>query len=367
MDKLYQIALTLAEGVGPRIAKVLIAHCGGAEAVFKASKSELQKIAGLPKKIGYSVKDDTLLRRAEKELNFCEKHEIKAHFFKDESYPQRLARCEDGPVMLYQKGDTNLNQRKCLAIVGSRNATAYGEIFTQKLCRDLKAHNPLIISGMAYGADYFAHKASLEHRLLTIGVMAHGLDRVYPAAHRKTAQKMVEEGGGLVTEFMSETNPDRENFPKRNRIIAGMSDAILVIEAKAGGGALITAKLANGYNRDVFALPGRYNDELSQGCNNLIKQNLANAITGVKDLEYIMNWEVKEGQAQHDQQLSMFSNLNELEQQIVKLLGENANAIAIDVISYKLALPISKISTNLMTLELKGIVKGLPGKIYTLV
>ena len=366
MSKIHQIALTLVEGVGPRIAKTLIAHCGGAEEVFNASRKTLGKIPGVPQKIISGLNKKEVFERAEKEIKFCEKHHIKIHYFKDESYPYRLERCEDGPVILYQSGDTNLNQQRTIGIVGSRNATLYGEFFTQKICKELVVHNPLIISGMAYGIDHFAHKAALENRLLTVGAMAHGLDRIYPSIHKKTVDKMLEEGGGLVSEFMSETNPDRENFPKRNRIIAGMSDAVLVIEAKAGGGALITAKLANDYNRDVFALPGRWNDDLSMGCNNLIKQNLANVLTGIRDIEYIMDWST-DAKVKPATQLSMFQNLNDTERAVVTLLQSQGKPVPIDLISYKLALPINKVSTSLITLELSGLVSGLPGKMYTLV
>ena len=287
---LNQIALTLIPGIGDKMIKSLIAHCQTPEAIFSEKKSNLQKIPGIGSNAVRLLHSANTLKRAEKEIEFLDSKNIEAHFFTDKEYPDRLKHCEDGPAIIYYKGNKNLNDQKFIAVVGTRKATHYGKTLTQRIIEDLKPLNATIVSGLAYGIDICAHKAALESNLSTIGVLAHGLDRIYPQIHSNVAEQM-KSHGGLITEFISETNPDKENFPKRNRIIAGLCDAILVIEAAKTGGALITANIANSYNRDVFAIPGRIGDTFSEGCNTLIKTNRAALFQSVKDLEYIMGWE----------------------------------------------------------------------------
>jgi DNA processing protein len=360
-DLKYQIALTLPKGIGPTLAKRLIAHFGSAQAVFKAPKKDLEEVERLSQIAIADLQNSQHLLRAEEELKFIEKQGLQAHFYLSPAYPRRLKHCEDGPLVLYQKGHCNLNASNVIAIVGTRGATDYGKSFCHQLGHDLIPHQPLVVSGMAYGIDAAAHKAALEHKLPTIGVMAHGLDSVYPHLHRKLAEDILASKGALVSEFISGTKPDRENFPKRNRIIAGMSDATLVIEAANKGGALITADLANGYNRDVFALPGRHNDKFSEGCNKLIRGHKANLLTGVKDLEYILGWQANKGLPI---QPEIFANLSPAEQRVYDFLESKNKGVELYYISTHFKEPVNRTLQALMTLELKGLVKCLPGKIY---
>ncbi|NVO02276.1 MAG: DNA-protecting protein DprA [Bacteroidetes bacterium] len=356
----YKIALSLIPSVGDRIAKKLVSYCGSVEAVFNEKKSNLLKIPGIGEIVANSVIKQKVLARAEEEVLFIEKHNITPVFYLDDNYPNRLKHCSDSPLMLYYKGNADLNHEKIIAIVGTRNATEYGKKCCIDLVADLVPHNPIIISGLAYGIDICAHKASLENGLKTIGVMAHGLDRIYPNVHKSVSKKMAEQGG-LITDYMSQTNPDRENFPSRNRIIAGMADAVIVVEAAKKGGALITADIANSYNRDVFAFPGRIGDEYSAGCNHLIKINRAALIQSAADIEYLMGWtKIKEKKSV---QKKLFVELSSDEQILFDILNTEGNK-DIDYLSFKSNLPMSKASALLLGLEFKGMVNSLPGKVY---
>jgi DNA processing protein len=358
----YQIALTLVKGLGPTLAKRLIAELGSAEAIFKATPDQLLAVERVGRTAIEDLQNPVHLKRAEEELQFLEKHRLKAHFYLDKSYPRRLRHCEDGPLLLFQKGNCNLNATKTLAIVGTRNATDYGKNFTAQLCEGLQNYQPLIVSGMAYGIDAAAHRGALENNIPTVGVMAHGLDKVYPYLHQKMAEEILEQGGALVSEFLGGTKPDRENFPKRNRIIAGMCDATLVVEAAKKGGALITAQLADSYHRDVFALPGRQTDRFSEGCNQLIKSNRAALLTSVKDFEYILGWEQAHKKTVQPQ---LFASLTGDEQKLYDLLEKENRGLELEYICHQLAKTSSKTLQLLMTLELKGLVRALPGKVYT--
>ncbi|TAF46598.1 MAG: DNA-protecting protein DprA [Sphingobacteriales bacterium] len=360
---LYNIALTLVKGVGDYNLRSLISHCGDAQNVFKAQAETLKKIPGIGPKTAQAILSKQTFARAEKELAFIEKYKIKPLFFTDTDFPKRLHNCEDAPAMLYFKGNANINNQKIIAVVGTRNATPYGKIFCEKLISGLKKYNLLVVSGLAYGIDIAAHKAALGHQVQTLGVLGHGLDRIYPALHRSTAEKMLD-CGGLITEFPSETNPDRQNFPKRNRIIAGMADATIVVEAAVTGGALITAQIANSYNRDVFALPGRVDEEFSEGCNYLIKTNRAQLITKVEDIEYILGW-VQAKLTPKPQQLSIYPNLSSDEQKIVKLIAEK-NSVSFDDLQNNLDMPQSKMAMAILNLEMQTIIIALPGKVYKL-
>ncbi|HEX7367011.1 MAG TPA: DNA-processing protein DprA, partial [Pelobium sp.] len=253
---LYNIALTFVKGIGDVTIKSLISYCGSAEEVFKTKQTALEKIPGIGPKTAKLIVNHEAFSRAEQELKFVEKYKIEPLFYTDKLYPRRLKNCADAPALLYFKGNADLNNQKTLAIVGTRNASNYGKAFCEKLIDGLKAHQALIVSGLAYGIDVASHKAAVNLKQTTVGVLGHGLDRIYPALHRSVAESMLA-NGGLLTEFPSQTNPDRQNFPKRNRIIAGLADAVIVVEAAKKGGALITAEIANSYNKDVFALPGK--------------------------------------------------------------------------------------------------------------
>lgn len=360
----YQIALSKIPGVGAILAKQLIAHCGSAEQVFNTKPQDLHKIGGIGPKTTAALRDKKALITAEKEIAFAEKENIKVFSYLDDKYPNRLKNCEDGPIILFQKGDINLNAKRVIAVVGTRNATATGLNFCEKFIDDLAQLNVIVISGLAYGIDACAHKEALKNQVPTAAVLAHGLDKIYPSLHKQMANQMLEQGGGWLTEHCSGTNPDRENFPKRNRIVAGISDAIVVVEAAKKGGALITAEIANGYNRDVFAVPGRLEDIYSEGCNKLIKAHKAALITGIEDLSYLLGWEKNENIRQEQ---TLFVSLTEPEQQIFDTLNSAVDKqLALDVLCFKLKMPVGKILSTLMGLELKGLVKNYPGKLYAL-
>jgi DNA processing protein len=356
----YKIALSLVPYIGDVRARILIAHCGSVEAVFREKKTLLSKIPGVGVHAN-ELFDKNILERAEKEIRFIERNGIKALFYTDKEYPKRLLHCEDSPILLYYKGTANLNTEKVISIVGTREATDYGKQLCEKLVAELAVHNPLIVSGLAYGIDTCAHKAAMDNGLATVCGLGHGLDKIYPALNRNIAESMLEKGGWL-TDFPTGTRPDRENFPRRNRIVAGMADATIVVESKLGGGSLITADIANSYSRDVFAFPGRIGDECSAGCNAIIKQNKAALIQSAADVVYIMGWEQKKKKAVQRQ---LFVELSAEEEQLVKVLKEKGS-LAIDDLCLVSSMPMSKVSSLLLTLEFSGIVRSLPGKVYRL-
>lgn len=358
----YKIAISLIPNIGDLRAKKLISYCGSAEAVFSEKKAALEKIPGIGEANAKAVLTQKVFERADEELKFIEKNKITPLFYLDKEYPKRLTHCEDSPVLLYFKGKANLNSEKIISIIGTREATDYGKQLCEKLIADLAPYNPIIVSGLAYGIDICAHRGAMDNNLTTVCGLGHGLDKIYPAVHRTYAEKMLENGGWL-SDFTSGTTPDRENFPRRNRIVAGMSDATIVIESKIGGGSLITADIANSYNRDVFAFPGRVNDECSVGCNNLIKQNKAALIQSATDIIYIMGWEQKLKNAPIQKQL--FVELKPEEEILVNLLKEK-ESVNVDDICLFAKMPMSKVSSLLLTLEFSGIVKSLPGKRYRL-
>jgi DNA processing protein len=364
VDLTYQIGLTLLDGVGDILAKNLVSYCGSAEQVFKTSKAQLEKIPGIGSYTSNAImKSKSVLERAEKECKFIEDKNISALFYTDKKFPQRLKNCNDSPVMLYYKGNADLNTSKVVAVVGTRTPSLYGKETTEKLIQDLSDSGCLVVSGLAYGIDITAHKSSLDYGLNTVGVLAHGLDRVYPSVHSQYAKKMISQGG-LLTEFISDTNPDKENFPKRNRIVAGMCDALVVVESKRGGGSLITATIANSYNKDIFAYPGKANDVLSEGCNGLIKSHRANLMESAADLLYIMNWN-EDLKKKKTSQIPLALNLSAEEQLIVNAF-DTKQQLHVDEICYATSFSISKTSTFLLQLEFSNIIKSLPGKMYQL-
>ncbi|MEI7595311.1 MAG: DNA-processing protein DprA [Bacteroidota bacterium] len=361
---IYKIGIGLIPKIGDVTAKKLIAYCGGVDAVFQDNKAALKKIPGINTAILNEIANQTVLSKAEKEIKFIEKNNIKPLFYLDENYPTRLKHCNDGPIMLYYQGNANLNTKKVLAVVGTRRSTDYGKIMCEEVVSQMASLDVLIVSGLAYGIDICAHKSAIHNDLPTVGVLGHGLDKLYPAEHRKVADQMIE-NGGLLTEFMSESRFEKENFPKRNRIIAGMADATLVVEAAAKGGALITAEIANSYNRDVFAFPGRASDTYSKGCNFLIKTNRAALAESGADIIYLMDWMEKTSKKKTIQQ-QLFVELTEEEQLIKDILLQQEH-IAIDSLAIKCNLPVSRVSAMLLNMEFVGVVRTLPGKIYQLV
>ncbi len=366
-ELLYLLALQKVEGVGDIVAKKLLTHCGSAETIFKTKSSQLSSIDGIGSVLLSKLKNKTIFEKAEAELKFIKNNEINVAFFQDDNYPERLKHCIDGPLLLFTSGNIDFKTRKIISIVGTRQITSHGTEFCKKLISDLAPLNPIIVSGFAYGVDIVAHQAAMEHGLQTIGVVAHGLDQIYPGLHKKYVSKM-EKNGGFMTEFWSETNPEKENFVKRNRIVAGMSEATIVIESAEKGGSLITANLANDYNRDVFAVPGRISDKFSQGCNNLIKTQKANLLTSAADIVYILNWAL-EGIASNSRndkkpvQKQLFVTLENDEQKIYDYLLKSGKKI-LDIIALECDFPIYKISGILLNMELKGVIRPLPGKLF---
>lgn len=362
-ETIYQIALTQVPKVGDVIAKKLIAYCGSAEAVFKESRKNLMMIPGIGSALANVIVSKDLLSTAEFELRFMEHNAVKPIYFLDNDYPFRLKQCVDAPILLYKKGsDVNLNEKKIISIVGTRRASGYGLQITAQMVRDLSGlDNVLVVSGLAYGIDIAAHKASLKHNIPTLGVMAHGLDRIYPSVHAKVSNDMQDQGA-LISDFISGTPPERENFPKRNRIIAGLSDATLVVEARKKGGALITADIANSYSRDVFAVPGRVGDENSEGCNQLIRRNQAALVQSAEDVCYLMGWDA-DSQKKDTKQVELFVDLNKDEEALLGVLGSKEK-FSIDFIAIQTKQRIPKILETLLQLEMKGLVKALPGSFY---
>lgn len=360
----YQIALCNTKGIGDATAKLLITYCGSAEAVFNTSSGKLSKIPGIgPVAINALKNNSEAFEFAEKEIQFIEKEQIKTFYYLDENYPQKLKYCTDAPIIIYGKGNLDLNPQKVISIVGTRHATDYGKLITENLIADLANFGVCIVSGLAYGIDIAAHKSAIIHHLPTIGVLAHGLHTIYPAQHKNIVEKMKIDGG-IITEFPFRTIAEKVNFPKRNRIVAGMSDATIVIESAISGGALITAELANNYNKDVMAYPGNIDQEYSAGCNKLIKENKAHLLRSANDLIEFMGWanSPKENQKIAFQK-DLFIEFSEEENAIFEQFKSRPK-IQLDELSYLSLLPISTLSATLFSLEMKGHIRSLPGKIY---
>ncbi len=367
-EKIFQLALVQLPGIGPVNGKKILAHFGSAKELFSEKDILLKKMPGLKKlSIQEIIKTKTkVLALAEKEFNYIQKNNIQLLCFQQSEYPQRLKHCDDAPLVLFKKGFANVNMPKILAIVGTRNITNYGKIQCEKIVRELSSYNDLlIVSGLAMGVDVCAHRTSLENSIPTLGVLGHGFSTIYPNSHREIAQKMTSEKGGLITEFFSDTGPDKENFPKRNRIVAGMTDALLVVESNIKGGAMITAYIADSYNRDVMALPGPIDATYSSGCNFLIKTQKAILVENAQDIEKNLGWKPKSLNSQ-PLQAKLFNDLSAEESLIVEVLKKH-QSLKIDSIALHTQLKMSDVSVNLLNLEFKFIVKSLPGKMYTLI
>ncbi len=364
-ELLYQLALTLVPNIGPVQAKILLQHCE-AEEIFHAKKTFLEKIEGIGPIRAASITSFRDFSEAEEEIKFIEKYKIKTLFLTDKDYPQRLLNCYDSPTLLYYKGTADLNASKIIAIIGTRSHTDYAKQVTEKLVKELAAQNVTVISGLAFGVDAIAHKAAMKNNLPTIAVLAHGLDHIYPYEHSGLAKEILKETGGLLTEFRSNTKPDKHNFPTRNRIVAGMSDATIVIETGIKGGSMITAELANGYNKDVFAFPGKVTDAKSAGCNYLIKNNKAMLLTDAEELLQVMGWEEKaKSKKEKKSQREIFIELTKEERIIVDILNEK-DTINIDELNMKSGLSSSAVAAAILSLELQNVMVSLPGKLYRL-
>lgn len=361
-DLLYQIAITLVPNIGPVQAKILIEHFGNAENIFKASKKELGSIEGIGEVRAKSIKFFDDFSMVKKEIDFVEKYKIQTFFLTDETYPKRLLNCYDSPTLLYYRGNADVNSSRIINIIGTRNNTEYGRQVTEQLIDELQSLQVVIVSGLAYGIDAIAHKSAVQNNLSTIGVLAHGLDIIYPATHTGLAKQMLQ-NGGLLTEFKKETLPDKHNFPKRNRIVAGMSDATIVVETAVKGGSMITAELANGYNRDVFAFPGKITDSKSAGCNHLIKNNKAVLLTDARQLIEMLGWDTKK--AKPKKQKELFISLTSDEQVLVNVLKQK-ETVHIDEIFLKSGLTSSTVAAAMLNLEFQNVVTSLPGKMYRL-
>jgi len=358
----HKIALGLIPGIGDINARKLIAHFGSAEAIFKEPYRSLTKIPGIGPGLAAAIADRSYLGEAAKEAEYVTRMNIRTYFYLDNDYPYRLRQCDDSPVVFFFRGNTDLNSNKILSVVGTRSATARGKEICEKIIGELAEKHPglIIVSGLAYGIDITAHRAALANNLPTIGVLAHGLRNIYPSLHKSTAEAMVN-NGGLLSDFLSDALPERNNFIKRNRIIAELADATLVVESGIKGGALITADIAASWSRDVFAVPGRPGDQWSSGCNNLIKNNKAALVERASDIEYMLGWTPEK--TEKPIQRTLFSDLDETEAKIFELISSEKE-LTIDAICRTLDIPVHRLSAILLQMEFKGVVKCFPGNVY---
>jgi len=363
-DLIFILALQNVPKIGDITAKKLIAHCGSAEAVFKEKKQQLLKIDGIGGSMLEDIFNKSHVLAAENELKFIRDNNIQPLYFMDASYPEKLKHCIDGPILLFQAGQVNLKRQRLISIVGTRKITSSGVAFCEQLIEQLAVFNPVIISGFAYGTDITAQKAAVKHKLQTVGCLAHGLNQIYPKVHKRYVAE-IEQNGGFLTEFWSTSHPERENFLKRNRIIAGVSEATIVIESAERGGSLVTADIANSYNRDVFAVPGRTTDAQSTGCNNLIKYQKAHLLSNPMDVPYILNWEL-ENEKKPAIQKQLFVELEADEKIIYNYLKSKEQQL-LDSIALECRMPIFKVAAVLLNMELKGVIRPLPGKLFEVI
>ncbi len=359
-DLLYAIALTMVPNVGLIQAKILLEHFGSARNIFRAGTKELESIPGMGTIRAGSVRKFRDFSVAEKELLFVQKAKIRAILYNDNEYPKRLRHCEDPPLVLFYKGNADLNADKVLSIVGTRRETDYGKSVLNEIMEGLSGSGLLILSGLAYGIDAIAHRTALKNGLPTVGVLAHGLDRIYPPLHQPLAREMLQQGG-LITDFISGSKPDKQNFPKRNRIVAGMADALLVVESGLTGGSMITVTMAAGYNRDVFAIPGRIHDHKSEGCNMLIRDNKAGLVHSAGDILQHMNWTIKPAAKKIQQEI--FYAFSEDEEKIYTLLRDHGN-MHIDMLMQYSAISLSAFSSALLKLEMENLIVAFPGRMF---
>jgi DNA processing protein len=358
----HKIALGLIPHIGDINARKLVAHFGSVEAIFMEPYGSLVKIPGIGSGLAKYITDRSYLAAAEKEAEYVARKNIRTYFYLDDDYPFRLRQCDDSPVVFFYKGNCSLDAAKILGVVGTRSSTPRGKEMCNRIIGGLASDYPdlVIVSGLAYGIDISAHKAALAFNLPTIGVLGHGLNTIYPSIHTSTAEAMLK-NGGLLSDFLSDALPERNNFLKRNRIIAGLSDAVLVVESGIKGGALITADIANSYNRDVFAVPGRPDDQWSAGCNSLIKSNKAALAGCSEDIEGFLDW--NSGGKKAPVQTALFSEMDETEKALFDLISKE-NEMNIDAICRALGQPVYKLSSLLLQMEFKGLIKCYPGNLY---
>lgn len=361
-ELMHKIALGLIPGVGDINARKLVSYSGSVEAVFSESYSSLIRIPGIGENLARSISERGYLAEAEKEATWVKDNRIETLFYLDENYPVRLRECEDSSVTLFYKGNANLNAPRMISVVGTRRATSRGVEICSDIISNLALLHPdlIVVSGLAYGIDIAAHKAALGARLQTLGVLAHGLKTIYPSMHTGVAREMTHQGG-LLTDFTSDAPTERNNFLKRNRIIAGLPVALLIIESGVKGGAIVTAEMAMSYNRDVMAVPGRPSDNWSGGCNRLIKRNIAALVENASDVCELLNWSHVKASA--PLQAKLFDDFDRNESEIFSLLTEN-DALTVDQISALTQLTVSKLSSLLLSLEMKGAIRCHPGNIY---
>jgi DNA processing protein len=361
-EVLHTIALSLVPGIGAVKARALINHFNGAEWVFKQKIKALLQVPDIGEITAKSILQSQTLDVAKKEMDFIEKNNIIPILFTQHNFPERLSLCSDAPLVLFTKGNPSFNTDKVISIVGTRNATAYGRAFCNDLIAGIANQKPLVVSGLAFGIDIASHKAAIQHNLPTVACLAHSLDFLYPPAHANVA-KDIQFSGGLVSEFLSGTKPERELFPTRNRIIAGLADCTIVVETDKKGGSIITAYAASSYGREVFAVPGRTSDIHSAGCNDLIRKNIAAILTSPEDLIDYMNWNAPATTT--NKQLSLFEEISPFEKLICETISEHGQ-IGIDELCGAIQKPMALVSSGLLELELKSIVMALPGKNYML-
>lgn len=366
-EQIYSIALTLVPGIGHIWAKKLIDGMGNAVDVFQLRRELPERLPGVGQRVVDALDCPQAIARARQEHEFVEKNHIRCLTLADEAYPSRLRECEDAPAILFFKGNADLNALHIINMVGTRNATDYGKQICATFLRDLKVLCPdvLVVSGLAYGIDIHAHREALANTLPTVGVLAHGLDRIYPHVHRKTAVDMLDKGG-LLTEFLSGTSPDKHNFVSRNRIVAGMCDATIVIESADKGGSLITAELAGGYHRDCFAFPGRTTDACSTGCNQLIRDSKAALLLTAEGFVQAMSWNISSPPRKPESvQRSLFLDLSSEEQSVIDILSKQGS-LQINTLVVEADIPVHKMNAILFELEMKGAVRVLAGGMYQL-
>ncbi|MFT3948986.1 MAG: DNA-processing protein DprA [Agriterribacter sp.] len=362
-DILHHVALTLVPQIGDVQMRELLQHFESAKDIFLAKKSKLEKIPGIGSIRAYHIKAFKNFSKAEEEITFAEKYKIQILIPGNPNYPKRLFNCYDAPSVLYYKGTADLNANKIVSVIGSRTHTDYGKEMTTCIIEELSEYNMLVVSGLAYGIDAIAHKTALKNNLPTVGILAHGLDRIYPSAHSSLAKDMIK-NGGILSDFMSGTKPDKQNFPKRNRIVAGIADATIVIETSLQGGSMITAELAGNYNKDVFAVPGKATDIKSAGCNYLIKSNKAALVTSGKDIIDFMNWDTRV-LPKKARQAALFTELTPEQTAVTELLSKK-ETVHIDEINLNCNFSSSIIAAAILNLELQGLITSLPGKLYKL-
>jgi DNA processing protein len=362
-DLIYQLALTCVPQIGAVQARILLDHFQSAEEIFKSKKSSLEKIEGIGSIRAGSIKSFNQFFEQEQAIKDLDKNNISTLFIKDPEYPQRLLHCYDPPTLLFYKGNANMNTSRILAFIGTRNNTEYGREMTEQLIEELTPYNPLIVSGLAYGIDAIAHRKSVQTGLITTGILAHGLDIIYPSSHYQLAGEMIKNGGCLISEFRCNTLPDRHHFPSRNRIVAGISDATIVIETGCKGGSMITANLACDYSRDVFAIPGKVSDSRSAGCNQLIAKQKAQLVQSGNEIADMMGWVSKKTPTVQTKKL--FIDLTKEEDDVLKIFSPQEN-LHIDAIHLTSNQSHSQTASALLSLEMKGLIRCMPGKVYRL-